>query len=61
MMSASGGMIIGVQAPLDWCKFMRVGEFREGKFRRPMRALWIDRTARKGGRRSLRKMKLWAS
>lgn len=60
MMSASGGMIMRVQAPLDSCKFVITGRFEEPEFRRSVRALWMNWTARKGGRRYLKMAMLQA-
>jgi len=61
MMSASSGVIIGVREPLECCKVVISGRLLEPELGRLARALRMDRTARKSGRRSLKRWGLQAS
>lgn len=61
MMSASGEVGVRVWGPLDCCKCVIVGGFRESEFPGWVRALRMSWTARNRGRRSLTMLRLQAS
>jgi len=53
MMKASGGVEIGVRGPLDVCRWLGGGGLAGVERLGWVRALWVSRTARNRGRRSL--------